>query len=105
MSTAQILTLLRPWLDHWRGIETAWNSVEALTHGDTESPLARALYRTFDAYTDALAQQLPQPRIAALLLNWFIYDNNAGKNTLTRLGRPIRNLRDLAIILQIPHQD
>ena len=103
MTAAKILPHLERWEQLQRQAEEAWDKVEAVTgYTDSESPLGRAVWSTFDAYTDTLSQLLGD---RADLLGWYHAENHMGARGLqasARPGqklRPIRSIQDLAKLL------
>lgn len=102
MTAAQILPHLEKWEAQHQCCDRAWRSLEDLTQfTDSESPIGRAIWGTFDAYTTALASILDDQGEG---LHWYAWENDMGSKALQAAAphkklRPIRNLRDLARLL------
>ena len=104
MTAAQMLPHLQRWADVHRHAESTWDCLEALTDAtDTESPLGKAVWDTFDAYTETLSALIGD---TGEWLDWHHLSNSMGARalavTLRPGGRPrkIRSLRQLAAVIR-----
>ena len=75
MTSAEKLELLQAWDIHSRNLDSAWDSLSALTGAELESPLGRAVYFAFDDYTKAIGQLVGDQ---GGWLAWWVYENNRG---------------------------
>lgn len=103
MTAKEILPHLQRWEQIQREAEAVWNKLEAVTgYTDSESPLGRAVWGTFDAYTRTLADLIGD---RAEWLEWYHLENQMGARgheASARPGqkpRPIRNIQDLAKLI------
>lgn len=105
MTTAEMLPHLELWAAVQRHAESTWDRLEALTdHTDTDSPLGKAIWHTFDAYTLTLADLIGD---TGEWLDWYHLANAMGAKSLSVTLRPggrprkIRTLRQLAAVIHL----
>lgn len=99
---ATIVSLLLEWLETYRQIEAATGQLRACLGADPESLVVKAMYDSFERYTELLSAKIGDDFD---WLAWFIWENDAGaKGHEAKAGawecqRPIRTLEDLADII------
>jgi hypothetical protein len=105
MTPADMLPHLERWAAVQRHAESTWDRLESI-HGytDSESPLGKAVWDTFDAYTLTLSALIGD---TGEWLDWFHLANDMGAKSLAVTLRPgarprnIRTLRQLATIIHL----
>jgi len=99
----EITAHLHKWAEIYLHARAAWASLEGAIGQQFDSPLHRAVWNTFDAYTDALAELLGD---RDGWLDWFCWANEmgakAGEVTINGKKRKARTVRDLSWILSQP---
>jgi hypothetical protein len=105
MSPAEMLPHLERWAEVQRHAESTWDRIEALTdYTDTESPLGKAVWDTFDAYTVTLSALIGD---TGEWLDWYHLANAMGAKSLAVTLRPgarprkVRTLRQLATVIHL----
>lgn len=98
-----MMPLLQRWADVQCHAEATWDQVEDLMgYTDSESPMGKAVWDTFAAYTATLSALIGD---TSGWLEWYHLENNMGQKgmtvTLRRGGKPrkISTLRDLARVI------
>ena len=76
MTRTQTELALTRWLDTYQKLTEQVDAFAKITDSPPDSPLQNAIYKTFDAYTDALSELVGDQ---GGWLPWFIYDNAAGQ--------------------------
>ncbi len=80
MTRTEIMRHLMRWQEVHDQANAAWKAVEALTGStDSESPVGRAIWGTFDAYTKTLAALIGDK---GDWLDWFHLENDMGRKGL-----------------------
>lgn len=103
LTSKEKLKLLTKWLACYKQIEKTYDDARKMLGLAPESPIATAMYDTFQAYTEVVAAQVGD---SVESLNWFIWDNEAGKKGLAAgvtgkvKMRPIRTVKDLLRIIE-----
>lgn len=102
MTRAAIFTHLTTWEALYHAADTAWTALAAATGSiDSESPIGRAVWATFDAYTQTLGELIGDRKD---WLHWYCYENDMGRNGYeasngSEARRPIRFISDLADLI------
>ena len=103
MTAKEMLPHLQRWADVQQHAEATWDRIEALTdYADSESPLGKAVWGIFKAYTDTLAELIGD---RDGWLDWYHLENAMGRNAMKAGSGPgarprsIRRLIDLAWII------
>lgn len=100
MTRTQTELALTRWLETYQKLTEQVDAFAKITDSPPDSPLQNAIYKTFDAYTDALSELVGDQ---GGWLSWFIYDNDAGKKAhfvvIDKKRRHIRTVKDLVWVL------
>lgn len=109
MTTKERMALLKEWEEQFHVVDEAWASLEKLFRGlDTESAISRAMWKTFEKYTEAQAARLEgEPsEDNENWLSWYCWENDMGQNEypakvgIWKKSRKIRSLADLCKLIE-----
>jgi len=100
MTKDQKILALTRWLETYQKLIEQVNAFSEITGSPTDSPLQNVIFKTFDAYTDAVSDLVGDQ---GGWLPWFIYDNAAGQKAMLvvidKKRRHIRTIKDLIWVL------
>ena len=100
MDRVEMLGELRTWELCWVNVEDQYRKLQDLFGAAPESGVCRAMFETFDLYTQMLGKALGDQYA---WLEWYCYDNDMGKKGLeARVGeveKKICCLKDLVWVL------
>ena len=102
MNQKQIIAALKPWAAQYKAIRAAYEPLEDALNLGPENPIFEALYGTFDAYSEVLAQLVGD---SGGWLEWYVHENELGdkgmEDGLVDDMRPIRTIADLAWVIRV----
>jgi len=98
MERKQKLILLKIWEDNYKQISEVYKGLQLICDCSPESKISRAIFDTFQKYTDALAIVICD---GYDWLEWYAWDNEFGKKGLQakasswKKEKKVKNLNDL----------
>ena len=100
MTAAEMMPLLKVWAERHAALSKQMDALAGIFGGTFDGPLFDAVWLTWDAYTDQLAQRIGDD---ANWLQWYCGDNDMGAKGLegssfTRTIK-VRTLRQLATVI------
>jgi hypothetical protein len=102
LTKAERITLLTEWLLEYKKVESTCNSIEMLFGKNSDGDVQARFWQLFESYTKLVAIQVGDDYA---WLNWFIWENDCGKNAMEakaaswKKARKIRTVKDLEAII------
>lgn len=102
LTKAERITLLTEWLLEYEKVESTCDLIAALFGKSQEGHIQDRFRQLFESYTKLVAIQVGDDYV---WLNWFIWENDCGKNAMEarasswKKPRKIRTVKDLEAII------
>jgi len=102
LTKAERIALLEEWLAEYERVASVCEGIEDLFGKHGESHVQTSFYRLFEKYTQSVSIQVGDD---FKWLDWFIWDNDCGKNKMEarasswKKARKIRTVKDLEAII------
>jgi len=108
MTDKEKIELLQKWQDNYNDINIVMNNFQQAIGCICESDIYNACWKTFDSYTDTLANVLNNDinNQSQTLdwLNWYAYDNDMGKNGMEAKAstwNKMKKISNLKMLLKV----